>query len=157
MDELVQRDRVTSIKLNFIFVRFKCEDFSYLRCGWFTYFPEEGFCQLLSNCTRVEARSCPNCLGGSSDCKLISTQDCIKGQCQGNLLKSEQISTMQECQQLCKSTEGCKWVTFNSGPKPMCLLLRSCIMLDESCTNCFSGGPRCETGEGGALIEPSLV
>ena len=112
------------------------------RCRWFTYFPEHRFCQLLSKCRRITISSCPNCLSGPFGCKVPG--DCTKGQCQGDIINSEVVGNLVECQTLCRSTKGCKWFTFNF---PFCLLLQNCLSKDETCSSCVSGEPRCKLGE----------
>ena len=117
------------------------------RCGWFTYFPEQGLCQLLSKCRNISRSSCPSCLGGPFGCKV--PQGCIKGQCQGEMLASEAVANLEECQTLCRSTKGCKWFTFNNETDPFCLLLQNCFCKDKTCSSCVSGEPHCSmtTGE----------
>ena len=117
------------------------------RCGWFTFFTNKRLCQLLSRCTSLELSPCSTCLGGPFGCKVATQQDCKIGQCQGDLIQSDWVATMEECHLLCKSTLGCEWVTFNQEPEPFCLLFRNCPTLDESCPNCISGVLNCKLGE----------
>lgn len=117
------------------------------RCGWFTFSPEEKFCQLLSSCKDLKVSSCHNCLGGPFGCKVVTVQGCTKGQCQGDLINFESVSSMEKCQVLCRSTEGCKWFTFTFSPNPLCLLFRNCLSKVETCSSCFSGEPRCKLGK----------
>jgi hypothetical protein len=57
---------------------FECLDLcnSNDNCHWFTFFPRLKFCELLSNCSALDAERCPTCLSGekgifTSTMKLI--------------------------------------------------------------------------------------
>jgi hypothetical protein len=119
-----------------------------IRCGWFTFFPTLEVCQLLHNCTSVDVDLCPDCLGGPASCEPPAPQCWIQGQCEGNLLETEPMSTKEECLQLCKSTKGCNWFTFNNlsdaNSASYCILLHDCPRLDETCSSCISGERRCQ-------------
>ena len=113
-------------------------------CGWFTYFPESEACQLLHNCTNLDANICLSCLSGPAGCQPPAPQCWVQGECQGNLILTKPLETQEECLELCKSTKGCKWFTFLNPPEQLCILLQDCTSLDETASNCISGEQRCQ-------------
>ena len=117
-------------------------------CGWFTYFPELEACQLLHNCSNLDVNLCPNCLSGPANCQPPAPQCWVKGECQGNLILTKPLETQEECLDLCKTTEGCKWFTFVNQTEQFCILLHDCTSLDESASDCVSGEERCQSEEG---------
>ena len=136
-----------------ILIRQEHQDFIhqpiFLRCGWFTFFPNFKICQLLYNCTNIDVGLCPSCLGGPAGCEPPAPQCWVQGQCQGNLLQTIPAATQEECLDQCKATQGCKWFTFGDDPAPFCLLFHDCPILDETCSSCISGEGRCQVYDGG--------
>ena len=39
-------------------------------CAWFSFLPEFGLCQLLANCSRLDATECPDCISGERECSV---------------------------------------------------------------------------------------
>ncbi len=77
----------------------------------------------------------------------------VQGECEGLIDHTEEdIASREDCLQLCKSTLGCKWFTYQTPPKSIsatCIIYHECETIDESCTTCVSGQRRCkkETGK----------
>ena len=54
------------------------------------------------------------------------------------------------CLDLCKTTPGCRWVTFIDVAQPSCILFKDCAAVDATCERCISGEKRCKNeGERG--------
>ena len=72
----------------------------------------------------------------------------LKGLCVGNLVQfEEKCDSYEQCLNLCKESQGCRWFTFaslESSNKSECILLNDCNTLDETCEKCLSGERRCE-------------
>jgi hypothetical protein len=62
--------------------------------------------------------------------------------CQGTSYDSKQVSSKEECLQLCKGDARCIWFTHFSSSK-MCLLYTDCLTVDETCDECVSGEFSC--------------
>ena len=115
-------------------------------CTWSTYFQNFGLCELLYNCSSLDVEKCPDCLSSPIDCVQPTPQCWIQGQCEGNMIYTVQASTQQECLQLCKETNQCRWFTFleKNDAGDFCILYQDCPALDESCSACISAESRCE-------------
>jgi hypothetical protein len=61
---------------------------------------------------------------------------------QGTSYDSKQVSSKEECLQLCKGDARCIWFTHFSSSK-MCLLYTDCLTVDETCDECVSGEFSC--------------
>ena len=117
-------------------------------CNWFSYYPQLAFCQLLHNCSELNVPKCPDCLSGQVDCSAPEPQCWVQGQCRGNMIILEETGTREECLELCKQEEGCKWFTYYGRTRvgQSCVLFRDCPELQEDCEACVSGERRCKTG-----------
>jgi hypothetical protein len=119
------------------------------KCTWSTYFPKLHLCELLYNCSSLDVEKCPDCLSSPTDCVQPTPQCLIQGQCEGNMIYTVQASTKEECLQLCKETNRCRWMTFFqlNDKAASCILYNDCPTFDESCTTCISSESRCEGGK----------
>ncbi len=70
----------------------------------------------------------------------------LTGQCQGLVDYVEPLASAEECLQLCHSTRGCRWFTFQSTVSE-CILYKNCPSFDETCEACISGEQRCFESE----------
>ena len=59
-------------------------------CHWFTYYPETKYCQLLGNCTALDAEICPGCLSGEANCQSSDPTCWVTGECKGDVLHVQQ-------------------------------------------------------------------
>jgi hypothetical protein len=57
-------------------------------CMWFSYVPESGVCQFLSDCTWLEETSCQDCVSGQNGCSTESEPICFV---QGNVTKCQSL------------------------------------------------------------------
>jgi hypothetical protein len=87
---------------------FACLDFckSEPECGWLTFAPQTGYCELLLNCLILDPAVCPDCLSEERECIPDEAQCWVQGQCQGVVDHFEQAASVEECLQLCNSTKG---------------------------------------------------
>ena len=122
-------------------------------CNWFSYSPQLAFCELLHNCSVLSIPECPDCLSGQVDCKIPEPQCWVQGQCKGNMIHFEEASTQEECLEICKKEEGCKWFTYYNRTRvgQSCVLFHDCPVLQDDCDGCVSGEKRCETASQGVL------
>lgn len=137
---------------------FACLDFckSEPRCAWATFAAETGYCELLENCSILDAEICPNCLTGQRDCIPDDPQCMASGECEGTVDFFETLPTVEECLGLCNSTIGCRWITFHTEANE-CILFKNCPTIDESCKSCVSSERRCLQSQPTTTISPSTT
>jgi hypothetical protein len=112
------------------------------QCEWLTFNRETNFCKLLKNCQTLNEEACPNCLTSQQDCIQDDPICFVVGVCLGNTVDSKFSTSPQDCLGLCYSNRFCQWFTFDTFTTE-CLLMDSCLTLDESCEDCISGERRC--------------
>ena len=131
-----------------VFDKYECLELceSSEKCSWSTYFPKLHLCELLYNCSGLDVEKCPDCLSSPIGCNPPTPQCWIQGQCEGNMISTLPASTQQDCLQLCKETNKCRWFTFieKNDAGDFCILYHDCPIIDESCSACISGETRCE-------------
>ena len=77
----------------------------------------------------------------------------ILGACIGTEIKFEEnVPTKENCLDICKATEGCRWFTYLQ-LHSFCMLMADCKTLDETCTECISGESKCEQTTDGKNFE----
>ncbi len=120
---------------------------SNLACTWFTYFQKTSYCQLYKNCFRLDEQSCTQCLSGEKECSAPELKCWITGKCQGDPYSTNSTQTSEECLELCKEDESCKWFTFDPH-KQSCNLFTDCSNL-LGCDDCISGNSKCDVNDKG--------
>ena len=99
-------------------------------------------CLLFNDCLDLDEELCPECLSGQQGCIPDDPVCNIQGYCSGVLDHFEELASLEDCLQLCQSSFGCRWVTYEAALSD-CLLYKTCPSLDESCNNCLSSERRC--------------
>ena len=118
------------------------ELFSEPECQWLTYNPSNSYCQLFSDCSTLDSEFCQDCITSQSACVPGPPVCWLQGECSGIVEHTEPALTSGDCLQICNSTIGCRWWTFDSTVNE-CVLFKSCPKVDESCRDCVSGERRC--------------
>ena len=111
-------------------------------CLWLTYNPSNSYCQLFSDCSTLDSEFCQDCITSQSACVPGPPACWLQGECSGIVEHTEPALTSSDCLQICNSTIGCRWWTFDSTVNE-CVLFKSCPKVDESCRDCVSGERRC--------------
>ena len=115
-------------------------------CNWFTFSPEQSFCQLFENCILLDLEKCPDCKSGPTNCKKIETKCGIQGECKGITVEHEGMPvTWNGCLKLCNITSGCNWFTFYKNIS-QCILFETCSISFRE--NCISGESSCINWKG---------
>ena len=66
----------------------------------------------------------------------------LQGECSGIADHAVPCQSSMDCLQICNTTIGCRWWTFDSTVNE-CVLFKTCVEIDESCKDCVSGERRC--------------
>ena len=130
----------------FVSDEYACLDFCNSRlqeCNWFTYFPRQRFCQLFANCSTLDSVFCEDCLSGQQGCVPPEPTCWAQGECEGTIDRVVAASSKEDCLRLCQVEPSCRWFTFYE-PSSLCILMKNCPTIDESCTTCVSGERRCK-------------
>ena len=111
-------------------------------CKWFTFSMLTNLCLLFNDCLDLDEELCPECLSGQQGCIPDGPVCNIQGSCSGVLDRIENLPSLEDCLQVCQSSFGCRWVTYELASLE-CLLYKTCPSLDESCNYCISSERRC--------------
>ena len=107
-----------------------------------TYSPSTSYCQLFSECSTLDSEFCPDCLTSQSSCDPDPPACWLQGECSGIADHAVPSQSSMDCLQICNTTIGCRWWTFDSTVNE-CVLFKTCVEIDESCKDCVSGERRC--------------
>ena len=111
-------------------------------CEWFSFSTLTNLCLLFTDCQVLDVELCPECLSGQQGCIPDGPVCNIQGSCSGVLDRIENLPSLEDCLQVCQSSFGCRWVTYELASLE-CLLYKTCPSLDESCNYCISSERRC--------------
>ena len=112
-------------------------------CHWFTFFPQLGYCQLLSDCPVLDNEFCSDCLSGQSSCSAPEPVCFVPGECKGSVDHVEGASSQETCLEVCQSLDSCRWFTYHA-PSSACVLYHNCDEISTDCNECVSGESRCQ-------------
>ena len=124
-------------------------------CNWWTWEPALELCMLYVNCTNPPAyidqpavEPCPGCISGQKMCPARECHGAFK--CQGNVIDSFAIATLEECIEMCNYVLDCQWFTLEKA-HDHCILYEEC---DDKfdCETCATGTRNCAHGYHGKLF-----
>jgi len=88
----------------------------------------------------------PETVSGPRSCSCSKNEACSATK--ENVIRVEVIDNEETCKDFCYNTTGCSFYTWYDSSDflpPICILLSECTVTFSSCTNCFSGPPKCKT------------
>merc|ERR550519_1933320 len=139
-----------------------CQENCSEECSAFTWTSPEAslfhnLCVLFGSTN--ETIPCTDCVSGPNECLCSMIGECsIVGD---NVLDSYlNVPDATSCHQFCGNNSECNYFTFFSEGHPlqhMCLIFRSCEVMDETCEGCISGPTVCETCDFDETIDGECI
>ena len=109
-------------------------------CQHWVFYESTKVCTPFLSCSFFSEDTCTDCLAGDVGCDELS---CFReGRCAGNILGTDNdVSSWDECNQLCLGDPLCNWFTYDS-ELLTCVRDSNCLTINE-CESCVSSQKFC--------------